>query len=196
MPHISKRRQQINNLSRKRGRFAAQEEETHEITDVQDEFTLRTCEGDEITNEQIKKVYTKNSRTTLWRQNKKKKEEENARENRTADKSFNNKTPNNTLLNAKALSNSLFNNKALAPSNILIDAKASALSNILLDAEASTSSNILLDAEASTSSNILLDAKTSRSNNRSLLQPSTILQNSSSPIDTTTILRMRLEKVN
>ncbi|CAG8775648.1 5443_t:CDS:1, partial [Racocetra fulgida] len=125
MPHISKRRQQINNLPRKRGRFAAQEEETHEITDVQDEFTLRTCEGDEITNEQIKKVYTKNSRTTLWKQNKKKKEEENAKENRTADKSFNNKTPNNTLLNTKASSNTPFNDKALAPSNILIDAEAS-----------------------------------------------------------------------
>ncbi|CAG8642577.1 2888_t:CDS:1, partial [Dentiscutata heterogama] len=73
--------QQINNLPRKRGRFAAQEEETHEITDMQDEFTLRTCKEDEIINEQIKKVYTKNSRTTLWRQNKKKREEENTREN-------------------------------------------------------------------------------------------------------------------
>ncbi|CAG8542651.1 581_t:CDS:2 [Cetraspora pellucida] len=92
--------------------------------------------------------------------------------------------PNNTLLDAKALSNTLFNNKALAPSNILINAEALA------------SSNILLDAEASTSSNILLNAETSRSNNISLLQLSTILQNSLLAIDTTTILYMHLEKVN
>ncbi|CAG8798898.1 21017_t:CDS:2, partial [Dentiscutata erythropus] len=110
----------------KKVHFVAQEEETHEITDVQDEFILRTCKGDETINEQIKKVYTKNSRTTLWRQNKKKREEENARENQTADISFNNKTPNNTLLNAKALSNTPLNDKALAPSNILINAEASA----------------------------------------------------------------------
>ncbi|CAG8773288.1 12145_t:CDS:1, partial [Dentiscutata heterogama] len=72
-------------------------------------------------------------------QNKKKREEENARENRTADISFNNKTPNNILLNAKASSNTPLNDKALAPSNLLIDAEASASSNILPDAEASTS---------------------------------------------------------
>ncbi|CAG8569074.1 14925_t:CDS:2 [Cetraspora pellucida] len=133
MSHNSKRQQQINNLSRKRGHFAAQEVETHEITVMQDKFTLRT-------------------------------------------------SPNNTLLNAKALSNTLFNDKTLAPSNILIGAKTSASSNILLDVEALILSNILLDVEVS------------RSNNISLLQLSTILQNSLLAINITTILCICLEK--
>ncbi|CAG8486586.1 8750_t:CDS:2 [Dentiscutata erythropus] len=166
MPHISKRRNQINNLPRKKGRFITQDE-TQEVTEVQTESTLRMGGEDEIGTLPVKRVYSKDSRTTIWRRNKKKEEDEK-------------KLQNNDIS---------FTTEKSTSSNILLDTEAS--SNMLLDAEAS--SNMLPDDEAS--NDTLLDAEAS--SNISLLQSShETLQSPPSPTDTASILRMRLDDIN
>ncbi|CAG8504467.1 11174_t:CDS:2 [Cetraspora pellucida] len=84
--------------------------------------------------------------------------------------------------------------------NILFNAT---LNNMLINAnnislnEVKVSNNILLDASVEVPSNTLLEALAEASSYTSVLQPSPrTIQNSLPPIDTTTILRIRLEKVN
>ncbi|CAG8505817.1 17385_t:CDS:2 [Racocetra fulgida] len=127
MPHISKRRQQINQLPRKRGHFASQEEQ-YKVTDVQVESIL---EENENINAQEKDVKENNvlSDTTL----------------------------SNMLASTVASSNKLLNDKTEASSNVLLDVSAEASSNTLLDVSAEAPSNTLLDASAETLSNTLLD---------------------------------------
>ncbi|CAG8533428.1 16024_t:CDS:2 [Dentiscutata heterogama] len=169
MPHISKRRNQINNLSRKKGHFITQDE-TQEVTEVQNESTLRMGKEDEIGTLSVKRVYFKDSRTTIW-----------------SNMLFDTEASINMLLDAEVSSNMLLNTEA--SSNILLDTKAS--SNMLLDAEAS--SNMLPNDEAS--NDTLLDAKAS--SNISLLQSShKTLQSPSSPTDTASILCIRLDDIN
>ncbi|CAG8808926.1 7192_t:CDS:1, partial [Racocetra persica] len=108
-------------MPRKRDRFASQKEE-REATNVQveeDDITEPTLDEDKIVNAQAKREYNKNSRTMIWRQNKKKKPQD-AKEK-----------------------NVLFN--ATTSDNTLLDASVEASSNILLDASIETSSNTLLD---------------------------------------------------
>ncbi|RIB16810.1 hypothetical protein C2G38_2315544 [Gigaspora rosea] len=213
MPHISKRRNQIKNLPRKKGRFITQEE-VQKIIEVQNG----------ISSLSVKRVYSKNSRTTIWRRNKKKKENEIKFRNNYI--SF---TTSNMLLDTSASSNMLLNTKASSnislsrsshetlqsfsshtdaasilrmhldninkSSYMLLDAEASNnindLSNMLLDAKAS--SNMLLNYEAS--NDILLDAEAS--SNLSLSRSShETLQSSSSPTDAASILCMHLDNIN
>ncbi|CAG8534882.1 1417_t:CDS:2, partial [Racocetra persica] len=114
--------------------------EEHEATNMQVEesdITEPTLEDDKIVNAQAKREYNKNLRTTIWRQNKKKK-----------------------LQDAKE-KNVLFD--ATISDNTLLDASVEASSNILLDVSTETSSNILLDVLTEILSNILLDASTEAS---------------------------------
>ncbi|CAG8713955.1 3898_t:CDS:1, partial [Acaulospora morrowiae] len=61
-------------LPRKRGCFVPQKE-IQEVTEMQEKFISRAHEVDEVVNIK-KKVYTKTSRTMIWRQNKKRKDQE------------------------------------------------------------------------------------------------------------------------
>ncbi|KAF0543756.1 hypothetical protein F8M41_003432 [Gigaspora margarita] len=108
----------------------------------------------------VKRVYSKNSRTMIWRRNKKKKENEIKFQNNYM--SFTTEKFSNMLLDASASSNMLLNTKA--SSNISLSRSShetlqspsyaasmrlgniNKLSNMLLDASAS--SNMLLDYEA------------------------------------------------
>ncbi|CAG8625854.1 17590_t:CDS:1 [Acaulospora morrowiae] len=74
MARLTKRQKQVNSLPRKRGCFVPQKE-IQEVTEMQEEFISRAHEIGEVVNMK-KRVYTKTSRTTIWRQNKKRKDQE------------------------------------------------------------------------------------------------------------------------
>ncbi|CAG8630760.1 3680_t:CDS:2, partial [Cetraspora pellucida] len=99
--------------------------------------TQEITKEDKIGNLSVKRVYSKDSKTTIWRQNKKKKKDE---------KKFQN---NDISFITKKLSNMLFD--AEASINMLLDAEAS--NNMLLNDEASN--NTLLDAKASSNISLL-----------------------------------------
>ncbi|CAG8470930.1 2531_t:CDS:2 [Cetraspora pellucida] len=144
MPHISKKQQQINKLSKKKSRFTSQEK-TYKVIEVQNESTLRTCEEDENISQKTHEVIEVQNESTLRTCE----EDENiSQETHEVIEIQNESTlrmceedenivSTNMLLNAEASSNMLLDNKTL--NDILLDASAS--SNILLSQLCKTSSS-------------------------------------------------------
>ncbi|CAG8519189.1 23341_t:CDS:2, partial [Racocetra persica] len=143
-----------------RGRFESQNK-VQEITNIQEEPALTVLEVDEAVSIK-KRIYTKTSRTTIWRQNKKEYQKEKVKSNNIPLLLNVKASSNVSLLNIKTSSNIPLLNVETSCNSRLLNVETSS-NLLLLDVE--TSSNLpLLDVETSCNIPLLLDDETSANN--------------------------------